>query len=59
MVLYLHKHYSGDFSIDIWSESLQMFEGIPYHEHLDGSLPMATVYAMAKRLGARKLVLDF
>ena len=36
-----------------------MFESIPYHQNLDGSLTMATVYAMAKRLGARKLVLDF
>ena len=59
MVLYLHKNYKGGFCIDIWSESLQMFEGIPYHQNLDGSLAMATIYAMAERLGARKLVLDF
>lgn len=59
MVLYLHKHYNGGFSIDTWCESLQMFEGIPCYQHLDESLPIAAVYAMAKRLGARKLVLDF
>lgn len=59
MVLYLHKNYKGGFCIDIWSESLQMFEGIPYYQNLDGSLTIATIYAMAERLGARKLVLDF
>ena len=59
MVLYLHKNYKGGFCIDIWSESLQMCVGIRQHQNLDGSLTMATIYAMAKRLGARKLVLDF
>ena len=38
MVLYLHKHYKGSFSLDVWSESLGQFEVLPYYGNIDGSM---------------------
>ena len=59
MVLYLHKHYKGSFSLDVWCESLGQFEVLPYYGNIDGSMEVATIYKLAKNLGASKLVLDF
>lgn len=62
MVLYLHSIYNGGnnyFSIDTWDESEQCFHPIPAYRHIDGATEIAKVYAIAERLGARKLVLDF
>lgn len=62
MTAYLHSIYNGGnnyFSIDVWVEEENCFYPIPYYDHLNGSLELSIVYEMAKKIGIKKLVLDF
>lgn len=58
MVLYLHKDYNGDFSIDKKVNS-EFFDFETLVSGIKGNSTMVAINEIAKRLGARKLVLDF